>query len=263
MLFTPAFLFLLPAMDPAFPRLSANQAIAMGLIVPFVGYTSSSAAYCVRRMVAFEVARPLLLASVPMAVAFSFVSLAVPPRWLLLAFGGILFLLASLLIRGRRARPAAGEPTDGLADPSGGPPRRHESRDGRTFIFRFRAGWVERAASAVGGAFVGLTGMGAGAIVTTLLHARHGLPLHLATATSVFVVSVTVMCAALTHALLAFQRHIALPWGLMGTMALAVLLGGQIAPRLARRLPEAILRRALIGTFLVLGVLMLARGAGM
>ncbi len=263
MLFTPAFLFLLPAMDPAFPRLTAHQAIAMGLIVPFVGYTSSSAAYCVRRMVAFDVARPLLTASVPMAVAFSFVSTAVPPRWLLLAFGAILFLLACLLMRGRGVRAAAGEPTEGPADRPGGLPRRHTSRDGRVFTYRFRAGRVERAASAVGGAFVGLTGMGAGAIVTTLLHARHGLPVHLATATSVFVVSLTVLAAALTHALLALQRNIALPWGVAGTMALAVLLGGQIAPRLAPRLPEAALRRALIGTFLLLGVLMLARGAGM
>ena len=253
MLFTPAFLFLLLVMDPAFPRLTANQAIAMGLIVPCVGSTSSSFAYCIRPMVAFDVARPLLLVSVPMAVAFTFVSLAVPPRWLLLAFGTILFLLASLLVRGRRARAAAVEPTDVAGDRSAGPPRRHTSRDGR----------VERAASAVGGAFVGLTGMGAGAIVTTILHARHGLPVHLATATSVFVVSVTVLAAALTHALLALQRNIALPWGVVGTMALAVLRGGQIAPRLAPRLPEAVLRRALIGTFLILGVLMLARGAGM
>ncbi len=263
MLFTPAFLFLLPAMDPAFPRLTANQAIALGLIVPFVGYTSSSAAYCARRMVAFEVARPLLLVSVPMAVAFSFVSLAVPPRWLLRAFGGILCLLAALLIWGRRGRTSAEEPTGVAGDRFAGPARRHTSRDGRVFAYRFRAGWVERAAAAMGGAFVGLTGIGAGAMVTTILHARHGLPVHLATATSVFVVSGTVLGAALTHALLSFQRHVALPWGLVGTMALAVLLGGQIAPRLARRLPEAILRRALIGTFLVLGVFMLARGAGM
>ncbi len=99
--------------------------------------------------------------------------------------------------------------------------------------------------------------------MTTILHARHGLPVHLATATSVFVVSLTVRAAALTHALLALQRNIALPWGVVGTGALAVLLGGQVAPRLALRLLEAVLRRALIGTFLVLGVLMLARGAGL
>lgn len=259
MLFTPAFLFLFPAIDPAFPRLTPHQAIAMGLIVPFVGYTSSSSAYCVRRMVAFDVARPLLTASVPTAVAFSFLSFAAPPRWLLAAFGGILLLLACLLVRGPRIRAAHRERLDDAEDGPGQPWRRHTSRDGRVFTYRFRPGWLERAASAAGGAFVGLTGIGVGPIVTTLLQSRQRLPIHLATATSVFVVSVTVLAAALTHALRALWGSLALPWALVGTMALAVLLGGQIAPRLARLVPEAIMRWALIAMFLLVGALMLLR----
>ena len=263
MLFTPAFLFLFPAIDPAFPRLTPNQAIAMGLIVEFVGYTSSSSAYCYRRMVAFDVARQLLLVTVPVAVAFSFISFTVPPRWLLVAFGGILFLLAGIMVWQRRARAAPGGEAAASPDDTGEAMRRHVSREGHVFAYRFRAGGLDRAVSAVAGAFGGLTGIGAGPIVTTILHARHHLPLHLTTATSIFVVAVTVLSAAASHALLSLQRNVALPWALVGTMAVAVLLGGQIAARVARWVPERFMRRALIGMFLFVGVLMLVRALGM
>jgi uncharacterized protein len=238
-LFTPAFLFLFPAIDPAFPHLTPNQAVAMGIIVEFVGYTSASSGYCYRRMVAFDMARPLLLISVPTAVALSFVAYAVPPRWLLLAFGAILFLLAALVVWGRRA-PAAGALA--AQAPTADPPgvlRRHVSREGRVFSYRFRAGWRERAVSAAAGAFGGLAGIGMGPIVTALLHIRHRVPIHLATATSIFVVAVTVLSAAVSQGILAARRGGGLPWTLLAPVVVAVLVGGQIAPRLARRVPRA------------------------
>jgi len=67
-LFTPSLLFLFPALDPAFPRLDVNQAIALGLIVEFVGYSSAATAYWRQRRVAFEVAGPVLMVALPTAV---------------------------------------------------------------------------------------------------------------------------------------------------------------------------------------------------
>ena len=131
------------------------------------------------------------------------------------------------------------------------------------FHYRFRPRWSDRAALGAAGAFGGLTGIGVGPIVTTLLHARHRLPIHLATATSIFVVAATVLSAAASHTLLTVQRNIVLPWALVGTMALAVLVGGQIAARLARLVPERAMRIALIGMFVFVGALMLFRGVRM
>ena len=65
MLFTPSLLFLFPALDPAFPRLDVNQAIALGLIVEFVGYSSAAKAYWRQRRIAFEVAGPVLIITLP------------------------------------------------------------------------------------------------------------------------------------------------------------------------------------------------------
>ena len=67
MLFTPSLLFLFPALDPAFPRLDVNQAIALGLIVEFFGYSSAATAYWRQRRIAFEVAGPVLRITLPTA----------------------------------------------------------------------------------------------------------------------------------------------------------------------------------------------------
>jgi uncharacterized membrane protein YfcA len=77
--------------------LSPNQAITMGILVGFVGYASSSPAYCYGHLVAYHVAWPSLAVTVPVAVAFSLVASPAPARWLLVGFGGILFFLAALI----------------------------------------------------------------------------------------------------------------------------------------------------------------------
>ncbi len=104
MLFTPSLLFLFPALDPAFPRLDVNQAIALGLIVECVGYSSAALGYRRERRVAFDVARPILMITVPTAVLASWVGSAIPDRWLLLAFGLILFGLAYVFLKFHRVQ---------------------------------------------------------------------------------------------------------------------------------------------------------------
>jgi uncharacterized membrane protein YfcA len=101
--------------------------------------------------------------------------------------------------------------------------------------------------------------VGLGEIMTTLLAVRHRFPLHLGTATSVFVVALTVLAAALTHSYFLFQNDLGLPWNLVLVMVLAVLVGGQIAPRLATKLSEVFLKRALVTMFVFVGFIMIWR----
>jgi uncharacterized membrane protein YfcA len=98
-MFTPILLFLLPALDPEFPRLEVNQAIAMSLIVEFVGYSSASVGYWLQRRVAFDAVAPMLMVSVPTAILLSWIGSIIPDSWLLFLFGLILFTLAFVLIR--------------------------------------------------------------------------------------------------------------------------------------------------------------------
>jgi uncharacterized membrane protein YfcA len=132
-------------------------------------------------------------------------------------------------------------------------------RSGRQFQYRFSFKSPDSLAAGIGGAFVGLTGVGVGEIVTTLLAVRHRFPLHLATATSVFVVAITVLTAALTHSYFLFEGNLGLPWNLVVVMVVAVSVGGQIAPRLAGKVPEWFLKKALITMFLLVGSVMVWR----
>ncbi len=134
-----------------------------------------------------------------------------------------------------------------------------QDRSGRESQYRFSFKLPDSLATAVGGAFVGLTGIGVGEIVTTLLAVHHRFPLHLATATCVFVVTITVLTAALTHSYFLFEGDLGLPWNLVVVMVAAVMLGGQIAPRLAGRFPEWFLKKALIAMFLLVGGIMVWR----
>ncbi len=132
-------------------------------------------------------------------------------------------------------------------------------REGTQYDYSFKFKATEASVSALGGAFVGLTGVGLGEVITTLLAVRHRFPLHLSTATSVFVVALTVLAAALTHSYFLFQDDLGLPWNLVLVMVLAVLVGGQIAPRLASKFPEVFLKRALVTMFLFVGSIMIWR----
>lgn len=101
-MFTPSLLFLFPALDPAFPRLDVHQAIALGLIVECVGYSSAALGYWRERRVELDVARPILMITLPTAVLASWVGLAIPDRWVLLIFGLILFGLAFVFLKFHR-----------------------------------------------------------------------------------------------------------------------------------------------------------------
>jgi hypothetical protein len=64
-LFTPAFLFVFPAIVPGFPSLSVNAAIGLALFVELFGYSSSVGAYWYRHQIDFNVATTLLAVTVP------------------------------------------------------------------------------------------------------------------------------------------------------------------------------------------------------
>jgi uncharacterized membrane protein YfcA len=262
-LFTPILLFLFPALDPGFPRLDINQAIAMGLIVEFVGYSSAALGYWRQRRVAFLEARSLLLITVPTAVLLSWVGSLVPDKILFLAFGVILFALTVLFVRFHRPETKAPchSQQGTLAAPGNGQDTMKSvvDRSGVEYRYSFKYKFIDFFSSVFGGAFLGFIGIGLGEVTTTLLAVRHRFPLHLATATSVFVVAVTVLIAALTHVYLLFREETNLPWNLLAVMVLAVSIGGQLAPKLAGKLSEKFLKRALITMFLLVGVIMFFR----
>lgn len=83
------------------------------------------------------------------------------------------------------------------------------------------------------------------------------------TAATVFVVAGTVLVAAATQSYYVFQKEIALPWNLVVTMAVAVMVRGQIAPRLSGWFSERFLKRALFVMFPFIRLTMVVRVVGL
>ena len=110
----------------------------------------------------------------------------------------------------------------------------------------------------LGGASVGLISVGIGETTVTTLRVRCGVPMRIATGTSVFVVAVTVMFAALTDiALIGFES---VPWSLVLFTIPGVLIGGQIGPKIATKLSSETGEKILIVVFLFFGILMAFKG---
>lgn len=80
------------------------KAIALGLIVEFVGYSSAATAYWRQRRIAFEVAGPVLMITLPTAVLLGWFGSAISDRWLLFSFGLILFGLAFVFLTFHRVK---------------------------------------------------------------------------------------------------------------------------------------------------------------
>lgn len=249
-LFLPAFMLIFPVIVPGFPALSGNEAIGLTLIVMFFGQSSTLAGYWYRGRIEWRLAGPILLLTLPLAVVGRALGYLLPERLILLAFAGLLLLLAGLVATAQ-ARPSDRTATGPTVDPSSDPGGPFDGLD--------------RAAFAGGGLFAGLVGFAIGEITNTALHVRHGLPIGRSTGTSTLVLYLTLLAANVTNLLIVFLApativgSVGLPWALATVIAPVVVVGGQVGAFLNDRLPERILVRLLVTTYLLVGVLTLLR----
>lgn len=155
---------------------------------------------------------------------------------------------------------AAAEPVPDAA--ANGVRRELRARDGRRYRYAYRLDRKDGGAAVAAGSLVGLIGVGLGEIVNTVLMARHRLPMRVSTGTAIVVVAAAVLASSLTHlaVVLGEGGQVAFPWGILFLIAPAVLIGGQIAPHVAARVPESYLKRFLILMFVLAGLLMFFRG---
>jgi hypothetical protein len=90
-------------------------------------------------------------------------------------------------------------------------------------------------------------------VTTTQLILRCHIPQRVAVATAIFVLTVTVLFAAGAHAITAEPAWHVVVWSIPG-----VIVGAQIGPRLAGKVPERIAERILGSLFLAIGILVIA-----
>jgi hypothetical protein len=210
-----------PLLGPDYPLESAAAAVASALLTETFGFASGLVGYARRDLVDWAVAREILAVSVPGALvgAVCAPSLAGDAQLLRAVYALLMLSLATDLARRDRAAPPPGDKlTDGAAT--------------------------------AGGAFLtGLLGVGVGEVVLPQLSRDRPLPR--AAGTSVAVVAGTAAAAAVTQ--VAELDATQVPWELVRYTIPGVILGGQIAPRLAGRLEDRQIERAAAALFAVVG----------
>ena len=240
-----------------YPLESAAAAVACALLTEAFGFSSGLIGYSRKGLVSWDVASEFATISVPVALlgAAAAPSLAANTQ-LLRAVYAVLMLSLSWKLAGGGGDAAAS--TDGAASTAaraggaGGNDAGAASRDGT--------------AATAGGAFLtGLLGGGIGEVVLPQLTRGRGMPIPSAAGTSVAVVTVTAAAAAVAQlaqlAAAADDAAGVVPWELVCYTVPGVIVGGQIAPRLAGRLDDATIERAAAVLFGFVGLAFAAKAA--
>ncbi len=257
-LFTPAFLFLFPALIPNFPQITPNEAIGLAITIEFFGYTSSVTGYWFRRQIDFSIAGKALALTIPLAIFARGLSYFAPAQGLLLVFGCLLLSLAAILYRAHR------RPTEALPDYR---PRVYLLQSSNPTSFStFRPNGLDRLMLSTAGTFAGLVGIAIGEISNTFLTVRKKIPVKISTGTSALILHLTILSAlAMNLAILNFApavfhaEQIVIPWRVAAIIAPVVIVGGQIGSFINSRLEERTIMQVLITVYTLVGIFVMGR----
>ncbi|MBI5496740.1 MAG: sulfite exporter TauE/SafE family protein [Deltaproteobacteria bacterium] len=207
------FFILAMGMEPA-------AAAGTSLAVVLLNAVSGTVAYMWQRRVLYRMALVYAAATIPGALAGPRLHALINRATFAMAFGVFLLVLSALLLRQRTPAPRV----EGEAPYV--PTRRV-------------LGWGAVASLGVG-VFSSVLGVGGGIIHVPVLVLALGVPVHVATATSHFVLAATSLAGVVGHAALGHVRwEIALPMGA------GAVLGAQGGAWLSGRLPSDTIRRVL------------------
>jgi uncharacterized membrane protein YfcA len=220
---------LMPILLLMYPRQPPEMLTSISLAVVFFNALSGSEAYALMKRVDYRSGLIFSAAAVPGAVIGALNTAFMPRRLFDFIFGVLLLAVAGFLIwrpqrvktDGKSGRPIRREVVRHLVDT-------HGSR--YDYSFDLMLGIV---LSAMVGYLSSFLGIGGGIIHVPALTYLLNFPVHIATATSHFILAVMALTATVAHILTGVFHH-----GVHRTVALAigVVLGAQIGARLSERI---------------------------
>jgi uncharacterized membrane protein YfcA len=216
------------------------DAVGTSLAVVFLNALSGAIAYLRQRRVDLSLGWRFAAATVPGAVGGAFLTRTLTSYVFSLGFGLMLLVIAVLLFAGRTARPSSRAAVRQVVDVTGEP-----------HVYRVDA-WKGILISFVVGLVSSVFGIGGGIIHVPFLIVVLGLPVHVATATSHFVLSISAFVGAATFAALGHVR-----FDTAAVMGLGVLLGAQVGARASLRSPASVIRQLLAGSLALVGARMI------
>ena len=227
-------------------KFTPQEAVGTSLAVVFVNALSGSIAYMVQGRVLYAMGTTFAIATIPGAVLGALIVTwlfqRINTNWFTALFGVFLLFIALLLHRGERLllsrirrQTASPEELRSLTSPT------------------MRLGMV---VSFFVGVFSSLFGVGGGIIHVPFLIVVLGIPVHTATATSHFVLTITSLTGALTMLERGQVRLSTAAW-----MGLGVLMGAQGGAYLSARMRSGPIRRLLAGALALFAVRLILRFA--
>jgi len=216
------------------------DAVGTSLSLVFLNALSGTVAYLRQRRVDLALAWKFAAATVPGAIAGAYLTRALSAHAFVLAFALILLTIAALLFVGIQVRPSPHAGARRIVDAHGG-----------TQGYRVDV-WKGVAISFGVGVLSSVFGIGGGIIHVPFLIVVLGLPVHVATATSHCVLSISSLVGALTFLSLGHVRL-----STTGLMGLGILAGAQLGAFASTRASAPLLRRVLAGSLSLVGVRML------
>jgi uncharacterized membrane protein YfcA len=262
-MFAPIFMIIFPILGPEYPFENIAAAIGVALLTEFFGFSSGFVGYYRKRLIDYKSAIPFILVGVPIGIVGAllltiFKEFKEFEEVLRGIYGLLMLILSLILIRPNKSEQEGGKGNGGAIDGLRRPIISITARDGSIYTYNKPEQGAGAIATGVGGFLTGLLGVGIGEVVMPQLAKRNGVPIPVAAATSVFVVIVVVAAASFTQisSLVAQGGLKAIPWNVIIYTVPAVIIGGQIGPRLQGRISQHAMERSIGYLFLIIGIAM-------
>ena len=226
------------------PALTAG----VSLVTAFANSVSGSAAYIRDRRADIKLALVVAASGIPASVLGAYVVRFVDPRWFDVLYAAMLVIFFIDVLR--RTRSDAPPPARIVLP---GPERVIVDRQGHVFSYRWNVP-VALACGAAMGFVSSFFGIGGGIVFVIFFISLLGMPPHIVTATSMVAMLLTTPVGAATHW---FEGNIDWPFAL--PLAAGGIVGGQLGPRIARRISSKRLTLLIGYTVLVAAVALVAR----
>ncbi|QPG58344.2 sulfite exporter TauE/SafE family protein [Shewanella eurypsychrophilus] len=242
--------------------LSLEPKIAIGaaLATELAGFSSGLYAYLKARLIDFQLAKKLLVFSIPAALIGSLYADLIPAIVLKAIFAvGLVFIGTQLFSAWRKEEREKNENTTAKEFEEN---YQSELTDSQGNVYRYTIcnPNMGKSFAAIGGAFVGMISVGLAELQEYHLVARCKVPTPVAIGTSIFVVVLTVLTASIGHFYEFYHQGndvLAQVVNIIIFTIPGVIIGGQLGPKLQRIVPEDKMKAAISIAFLLIGIFML------
>lgn len=244
--------FLVPVLS-AFFGVPLKLAIAASALSVIVNSTSGASVYLRRHLTNLRLGMLLEISTTLGSVVGGFLVVVATPNALRLTLAGVLLVMSALTFLTRKVR----DPMEGGADPLGLGQRFVDSATGYTVEYVPRRLGGGMALSSIAGVMSGLLGIGGGPIKVALMNAWMRIPIKAASATSIYMVGITVAASSLIY-----YRHGLIDPAVVVPTCLGVFVGSQMGAWLHGRVRGAVIQWLLILVLLYLAVTLFFQALG-